>query len=131
MAAYAGPGSHNRWNYLPIKVSLYGAACSCCARIFVIDEDDAMADKDFVLDRHPFTNKAMRGNFAVAAYARTLLNFDERSDAGTIANLAAVQIYKVMDLDVAAELYVRRDQAELSRHVTERKRRAYRVQLTE
>ena len=116
MAADTGLGSHDRWNYLPIQVSLKCAAFSCSARIFIVDENDAVADKNLVLDRDAFTDKAMRGNFAVTAYACTSLNLDERADARAVADLAAIEINEVMDFDVAAELDVRRDYAELSRH---------------
>ena len=123
VAANAGLSSHDGWNYFPINVGLQRTAFSSRARIFVVDENHAVADEDFVLDRDAFADKAMRGNFAVAAYAGALLNLDERSNAGAVADLTAVEINEVMDFDVAAKLDVRRDYAELSRHETETKRR--------
>src|SRR6185503_7754999 len=77
VAANASLGSHDRGNYFPINFGLQPAAFSGCARIFIVDENDAMADENFVLNRDAFTDKAMRGNFAVAADARTFLNLDE------------------------------------------------------
>ena len=116
VAPDAGLGLHNRRNDVPVKFSLECAACGCRARILVVDEDDAMADENFVFDRDAFTDKAMRGNFAVATYACTFLDFDERADARAVADLAPVEINEVMNFDVAAQLDVRRDYAELSRH---------------
>src|SRR5437879_6210479 len=38
-----------------LKISLGG----CCARVTIIYEDDAMADKDLVFDLHTFANEGM------------------------------------------------------------------------
>jgi hypothetical protein len=124
VAADAGLGSHDRRNYLPIKPSLQCAAFGCRARIFVVDENDAMADENLIVDRDAFTDKAMRGNFAVAADARTFLDLDKRADARAVADLTAIEINEVMDFDVAPEFDVRRDYAELSRHENSEYQRA-------
>jgi hypothetical protein len=84
--------------------------------MFVVDESDAVADENFVFDRHAFANETVTRDFAVAADARLFLNLDEGSDGGCIANLATIEIYEVVDFDVAAQFDVRCDDAELSRH---------------
>src|SRR6476620_5246661 len=75
-----------------------------------------MADEDFVFDGHSFADKCMRGNFAAPPDASVLLNLDERSDLGLVANLAAVKIYEVVNDDIAPKFDVGRDDTELAGH---------------
>jgi hypothetical protein len=75
-----------------------------------------VTNEDFVGNRDAFANKCVTGDFAPAADARALLDFDERTYAGFIPDFAAVKVYKVMDDDTAAEFYIRRDDAKLSGH---------------
>jgi hypothetical protein len=55
-----------------------------------------VADEHVIFDRHPFADKTVRRNLAVTADARALLDLDKRAEAGTVANLTAVQIYEMM-----------------------------------
>lgn len=83
---------------------------------FIIDESDAVADEDFVFDRHSFADKTVAGDFTVATDARVLLNLNERTNPGAVADLTTVKVDEVMDNNVAAELDIGRDDAKLSRH---------------
>src|SRR6185369_2287373 len=85
----------------------------------VVNKHDAVTDEDLVFDLHALADETMRRDFTVAAHAGVLLDFDERSNAGSVANLAAVKIYEVIDFDVAPEFDVGRDHAELSGHEME------------
>ena len=60
------------------------------ARIRVVDEGDAVADEDMVLDGDAFTDEGMTGDLAPGADARVLLNLDEGPDLRLVADLAAV-----------------------------------------
>src|SRR6185295_11678530 len=50
------------------------------AWIGVVDEHDAMADEDVILDRHALTDERMARDLAAAAYAGVLLDLDEGAD---------------------------------------------------
>ena len=75
-----------------------------------------MADKDVVLNNHTFTDESVAGNFAIASHDGPFLDFNERADLCALANLTTIKIDEVVDDDVAAELDVRSDYAELSGH---------------
>src|SRR5207245_3052258 len=78
-------------------------------RIGVVDEGDAVADEDVVLDRHAFTDESVTRNLAPPADLRILLDLDERPDLRFIADLAAVQVDELRELDVPPELDVGRN----------------------
>src|ERR1043166_9179872 len=88
----------------------------CRARHTVVDEGDAITDKDFVFDRHRFADEGMRGNLAAPADARIFLNLDESANPGAVADFAAVEIYEVVNGDIAPQLNVGRDDTELTGH---------------
>jgi hypothetical protein len=75
-----------------------------------------VADEDFVFDSYALTNKGVARDFAVSSHAGALLNLDERPNPGAVTDLAAIKIYEVVNTNVAAQLNVRRDYAELSWH---------------
>lgn len=119
VAADAGAALYNGSDYLPVSLSLERAGGCSRARILVINKHDPVPDKDLVFNGHAFANETVRRDFTMAAHTRALLNLNERSDAGSVANLAAVQIYEVINFDILPEFYVGRDQAELSGHERE------------
>ena len=59
-----------------------------------------MADEDVVLDRHAFTDEGVARNLAPPADLCILLDLDERSDLRFVADLAAVQVDELRELDV-------------------------------
>ena len=75
-----------------------------------------MADEDFVFDSYALTYKRVARNLAVSPHSSALLNLDKRSNPRAVTDLAAIEIYEVVNTNVAAELDVRRDYAELSWH---------------
>ncbi len=104
----AGTALDCRRDDLPVRIGLQRATHLCGTRILVIDKDDAVTDKDFVLDRHPFTNKRVARDFAVATYPGASLNLDERTDLAAVTNFTTVKVDKVMNDYIAAELNVGR-----------------------
>lgn len=46
----------------------------------VVDESHAVADEDFIFNRHALANKAVAGNLAPLADARAFLDFNKRPD---------------------------------------------------
>ena len=115
-AANTGAAFDHRRHRFPIVLSLQLAFGVSRARDFVIDEGDAVADKDFVFDRHAFADKTVAGDFTVATDARVLLNLNERTNPGAVTDLTTVKVDEVMDHNVAAELDIGRDDAKLSGH---------------
>ena len=75
----------------------------------IVDERHAVTDEDVVFDGDAFANKGMAGNLAIAADGGILLDLDECANLGVIADLAAVQVDELGELDVLAQLYVRCD----------------------
>jgi hypothetical protein len=115
-ATDAGAALHDGRDCFPIVIGLQATFGGGCARNFIVDEDDAMPDKDLIFNLDAFADESVAGDFAPAADAGPLLNFDEGADPAFVADFAAVKIYEVVDDDVAAELYVRRNYTKLSRH---------------
>jgi hypothetical protein len=89
------------------------------ARNFIVDEDDTMANEDFILNRDTFADETVTGDLTLTADEGPLLDFDEGANPGFIANFAAVKVYEVMDDDVATQFDVRCNNTELSRHYLE------------
>src|SRR5438309_4489262 len=112
---YGHPGpdrrafSHQRGLDLPVLPGLEFPRRSRRPRIRVVDEGDAMADEDVILDRHAFTDEGVARNLAPPADLRILLDLDERSDLRFVADLAAVQVDELRELDVLPQLDVGRN----------------------
>src|ERR1700722_10086563 len=79
--------------HLPVAFALRRTVSGRRARITIVDEDDAVADEDLVLDRDAGAYKRVTRDFAAAPDFRVALNLDERAQPGVVTNLAAVQIY--------------------------------------
>src|SRR5881296_260022 len=91
---------HQRCLDLPIHLGLEFPRRSRRPRIGVVDEDDAVADEDVVLDCHAFTDEGVARNLALPADLRIFLDLDERPDLCSVADLAAVEIDELPQLDV-------------------------------
>jgi glycosyltransferase involved in cell wall biosynthesis len=74
-----------------------------CAWVLVVDENDAVAHEDLVLDLDTAADEGVALNLAVGADANALLDLDERPDAGVVTDLAAVEIGERIDDHVLAE----------------------------
>ena len=55
-----GPRPHDRSQHLPIGFALEGAFWGRGARVKVVDELHAVANKDLIFDLYAFTNEAVR-----------------------------------------------------------------------
>src|SRR5881296_267994 len=99
---------HQRCLDLPIHLGLEFPRRSRRPRIGVVDEDDAVADEDVVLDCHAFTDEGVARNLALPADLRIFLDLDERPDLCSVADLAAVEVDELRELDVLPQLDVGR-----------------------
>ena len=105
----AGAALHHGGDRFPIIIGLQLACAGGGARNFIVDKDNPVTDKNLVLNLDALADEGVAGNFAATADAGPPLNFDERADPAFIADFAAVKIYKVVNNDVVAKLYVRRN----------------------
>src|SRR2546425_115983 len=99
----------------PVLLGLQRTVRSCGARVGVVDECDAVADEDVVLDGHAFANERVAGDLAVLADVRVLLNFDKGTDLGVVAYFAAIEVDEPRQLDAFAQLHIGRN-AEILAH---------------
>ena len=58
-----------------------------------------MTDEDVIFDGHALTHERVAGNLAAAADTGVLLNFNERTNLGLIADFATVEIDELRKLD--------------------------------
>ena len=93
----------------PVGFGLQFAVAGGGARIGVVDERHAVADEDVVLDGHAFADEGVAGNLAALADGGILLDFDECADLGFVADLAAVKIDELRELNVFPQLHAGRD----------------------
>src|SRR2546425_6701390 len=100
---------HQRGLDLPVLLALEFPRRSRRPWIGVVDEGDAVADEDVVLDRHAFTDEGVARNLAPPADLRIFLDLDERPDLRFVADLAAVQVDELRELDVLPQLDVGRN----------------------
>src|SRR5438876_9104588 len=106
---------HQRRLDFPVLLGLQRTVRSCGARVGVVDEGDAVADEDVVLDGHAFANERVAGDLAVLADVRVLLNFDKGTDLGVVAYFAAIEVDEPRQLDAFAQLHIGRN-AEILAH---------------
>lgn len=102
----------------PPKLRLPGRSTS---KEQVIDKHSAMRDEAVVTDRDEFADERVRLDAAALADGCSLLYLNERSDEGVIADVTAIQVCRLYDGHVRAELYVGEPDRTLSDriHVTE------------
>src|SRR5207249_7253915 len=100
---------HQRCLNLPVLPGLELPRRSRRPWIGVVDEGDAVANEDVVLDRHAFTDEGVARNLAPPADLRILLDLDEGPDLRFVADLAAVQVDELRELDVLPQLDVGRN----------------------
>ena len=72
-----------------------------CAWITIVDESDAVPDKDVVFQGHAFTNKRVTRNLAARADSGVLLDLDKRSNLGLVANLTTIEVDETKDAHIA------------------------------
>src|SRR5581483_4844920 len=75
----------------------------------VVDKDDAVANKDLILDSHAGTDEGVARDLAALADARVRLHFDESPDARVAADFASVKIHEGGDPHAATQPHVGRD----------------------
>src|SRR3989338_3772796 len=80
-------------NQFPV-ICVLQATVRRSAGVAVIDEQHAMADKNLIFHRDPFTNKRMGGDFAPTADDGIFLYFHKSTYRRFITDRAAVQIYE-------------------------------------
>src|SRR5439155_1893461 len=85
----------------PVHLRLEPAIRVCRSRISIIYEDDIVTYEHTVFDCDALADEGMTGDLAIAPDRGSLLDFYKRSDLRPVADRAAVQIYKVINLDVA------------------------------
>src|SRR5207249_8862098 len=90
----------------PVRLSLKLPVFVGRSGIAIIDKDNVVPDEHAILQYHSFTNEGVTGDFAVRPDLCTLLYFDESPNLAAIPNLTTVQIDKLINLDVLAELHV-------------------------
>ena len=65
-----------------------------------------MADKNIVLQGHPFANERVAGNFASVANFDPFLNFDKRANLHVIPNFTTIEIGEAVKPDIFAQFYI-------------------------
>jgi hypothetical protein len=68
-----------------------------------------VADENIVLDRDAFTNEGVARDLATLANGSVLLDLDKGTNLRFITDFASVKIDELGQLDVSAQLHVRRD----------------------
>jgi hypothetical protein len=107
--ANRGPPPDNRWHAIPIGFRLRLPGGRRRPRKTIVDENDTVANKHFVLQRHAFTDESVTGNFATIANPGPFLNLHKSANLHIVANLAAVKICERENPDPLAKLYVWRN----------------------
>ncbi len=94
---------------LPITVSRHNSLSSAgraAGREGIVDEHHAMADETVFADRDQFADEGVRLHPRAGADHDALLDFGERPDKAIVADLAAIEIARLDDLDPGAEIDV-------------------------
>src|SRR5579872_3204713 len=103
---------------MPIFFGLQRPISGRRPRITVVDERHAVPYEYVVFDRHTFADEGVTRNLATLPDFGVLLDFDEGPDFRIVAHLASIQIDKIVDLHIFAELDVRRDALPLTHAYT-------------
>ena len=69
-------------------------------------KDDAVADKDFVMDFHTGADETMALHLDPLTDPNIALNFDKGADGGVVANFASVNVGETEKADVLPQFYV-------------------------
>src|SRR5207253_3675520 len=85
----------------PVIFALQLAVAVGCAWITIVDESDAVPDKDVVFQGHALTNKCVTRNFAARPDSGVLLDLDKRSNLGLVANLTTIEVDETKDAHIA------------------------------
>ena len=79
-------------HHLPVGFGLQAAAVGGGTGVEVVDEHDAVADEDLVLDGHALADEGVALDLAVLADSGVFLDLDEGADLGAVTDGAAVKI---------------------------------------
>ena len=93
----------SRVEKFPVGLGLELSAGGRRARILVVYENDTMADKYLIFDRHTAADKSVTLNLAPSTNNGPALNLHERADPCFVANLTSIEIRKRVDEDAGAE----------------------------
>jgi len=94
------PCFDDRGNDLPVGLGLQTAAGGGGPGVTVVDEHDAVADEDLVLDGDTLADEGVALDLAVPADGGVFLDFDKCADLAAVADRAAVKVDKFIELDV-------------------------------
>jgi len=94
---------------LPVGFGLQIPVGGSGPRIAVVDEHNAVADEDVILDRDAFADESVARDLAAFTDSCILLDLDKRANLRFIADLTTVQVDELGELDVSPKLHVRRD----------------------
>jgi hypothetical protein len=108
VGAKRSPCLDDRGNDLPVGLGLQTAAVAGGSGVEVVDEHDAVADEDIVLNGHALADKGVALDLAVSADGGVFLDFDKCADLAAFANRAAVKVDEFVELDVFAQFDIRR-----------------------
>lgn len=90
VGAERSPCFDDRGNDLPVGFGLQAAAVGGGAGVEVVDEHDAVADKDLVLYGDALADEGVALDLAVPADGGVFLDLDKGADLGAVADGAAV-----------------------------------------
>ena len=88
------------WHYFPVFLCLETSIGSRPG-IQIVDEHDAMSNKNIILDRDSFADECMRRDLAAPPDDGVFLHLDKRSHLGFVTDCAAVEVNQIWleDLD--------------------------------
>ena len=90
IGAERSPCFDDRGNDLPVGFGLQAAAFGSGAGVEVVDEHDAVADEDLVLNGHALADEGVALDLAVPADGGVFLDLDKGADLGAVADGATV-----------------------------------------
>jgi hypothetical protein len=94
------PVPNQSFDTLPVGIHLQATVGVRSPGKKIIRKGYAMADEDFILDRHSLANEGVAGNFAAPADLGPFLNFDKSPDLCLVTDFAAIEIDETEYSDV-------------------------------
>src|SRR5262249_1775955 len=110
------PAAHHGRLAHPVAALLDPAVGGGGAREAVVDEHDAVADEDLVLDADAGAEEGVALHLDAASEDDVALDLDERADEGLLADRAAVEVTETGEADVLAQDDVLADTGEGGAH---------------
>src|SRR5208283_2413580 len=90
----------------PVRFRLKPARLIDRPRVSIVYENNSMANEDVVFYGHPFADEGMARNLAVLADRGIFLDLDKRAYPGIVANLTAIEVYELRELDVFTKPHI-------------------------